>query len=213
MTPDDRIRVAIADDHPVFREGLELLLGTTTDIAVVASAEDGAQLLTLLETEAVDVVVLDLDMPVLDGVHTARRLAGSHPGLGILALTMHESPAVVARALEAGVRGYVLKGAGHGAIARAIRAVFEGDTVLGGAIGEVVRRRALTPEHTSWPGLSGREREVLLLVARGMNNHEIARTLFLSVKTVQNNVSALLSKTGARTRAELVAMARDAEQR
>lgn len=204
------IRVVVADDHPVFREGLQLLLDSTGDLAVVGVAADGAELLALVDRVEVDVVVVDLDMPVLDGVDAARRLSRSHPGVGLLALTMHDDPATVARALEAGVRGYVLKGAGHGAVARAVRAVAEGDTVLTGAVGDVVRRRALQPDAPAWPGLTDRESEVLGLVARGLDNHEVARALYLSVKTVQNNVSALLAKTGARTRAELVAMARDA---
>lgn len=206
------IRVALADDHPVFREGLQLLLETSGDIEVVGVAADGAELLTLLDRPGaeVDVVVLDLDMPVLDGVDTARRLCRSHPHLGILALTMHDDPATVARALAAGVRGYVLKGAGHGAVARAVRAVAEGDTVLSGAVGESVRRRALEPGGPVLPGLSTRESEVLALVARGQGNQDIARALYLSVKTVQNHVSSLLAKTGARSRAELVALARDA---
>jgi len=207
------IRVALADDHPVFREGLQLLLESSGDIEVVGVAGDGAELLEILERPGleVDVVVVDLDMPVLDGVATARRLSASRPELGILALTMHDEPTVVGRALDAGVRGYVLKGAGHGAIARAVRAVAEGDTVLSGPVGEAVRRRSLTPDEPVLPGLSARESEVLTLVAQGRDNHEIARSLYLSVKTVQNHVSALLSKTGARTRAELVALARDAQ--
>lgn len=206
------IRVALADDHPVFREGLQLLLETSGDIEVVGVAADGAELLELIGRVGVevDVVVVDLDMPVLDGVDTARHLSRSHPQVGVLALTMHDEPAAVGRALDAGVRGYVLKGAGHGAIARAVRAVAEGDTVLSGSVGEAVRRRSLEPAGTVLPGLSTRESEVLTLVARGQDNHEIARALYLSVKTVQNHVSSLLGKTGARTRAELVALARDA---
>ncbi len=210
MSGARRTRVVVADDHPVFREGLQLLLDSTADLEVVGVAADGAELVELVDRVEVDVVVVDLDMPVLDGVDAARRLARSHPGVGLLALTMHDEPTTVARALDAGVRGYVLKGAGHGAIARAVRAVAEGDTVLSGAVGDAVRRRALQPDAPAWPGLSARESEVLELVARGLDNHEVARALYLSVKTVQNNVSALLAKTGARTRAELVAMARDA---
>lgn len=208
------IRVALADDHPVFREGLQLLLDSTGDIEVVAVAADGEELLALLDQPdlEVDVVVLDLDMPVLDGVSTARRIGATHPGVGILALTMHDEPVVVGRALEAGARGYVLKGAGHGSIARAVRAVAEGDTVLTGAVGEAVRRRSLAAADAVLPGLSARESEVLSLVARGLDNHEVARTLYLSVKTVQNHVSSLLAKTGTRSRAELVARARDAQQ-
>lgn len=213
------IRVAIADDHPVIREGLQLLLESTGDIQVVGIAADGAELLAVVDRltgegadpdGGVDVVIVDIDMPVLDGVEAARRLARSHPQVGVLALTMHDGSATVARALDAGVRGYVLKGAGQGAIARAVRAVAEGDTVLSGAVGEAVRRGSVRGEGPLLAGLSERESEVLTMVAQGRDNHEIARTLFLSVKTVQNHVSALLGKTGARSRAELVAMARDA---
>lgn len=210
-----KIRVALADDHPVFREGLQLLLESAGDIEVVGAAADGAELLEILDRPGVivDVVIVDLDMPVLDGADTARRLSRSHPGVGILALTMHDEPATVARALEAGVRGYVLKGATHGAIARAVRAIADGDMVLSGAIGEAVRRTSLdhAERQPLLPGLSAREAEVLAFVARGLDNHEIARALYLSVKTVQNHVSSLLAKTGARTRAELVARARDAQ--
>lgn len=207
------IRVALADDHPVFREGLQLLLESSGDIEVAGVAADGAELLELLDRldTAVDVVIVDLDMPVMDGVDAARALSRTRPTLGILALTMHDDPVTVTRALDAGVRGYVLKGAGHGAIARAVRAVAEGDTVLSGAVGEAVRRRSLDAGGPVLPGLSVRESEVLALVAQGRDNHEIARSLYLSVKTVQNHVSALLAKTGARTRAELVARARDAQ--
>jgi DNA-binding NarL/FixJ family response regulator len=204
------IRVAIADDHPVFRDGLQLLLDSSEDLEVVGVAADGAELLDLLATGVeVDVVVLDLDMPVVDGIGAARQLARSHPHVGLLALTMHEDPATVARALDAGVRGYVLKGAGQGAIARAVRAVAEGDTVLSGAVGDAVRRGSLQGA-PSLPGLSARESEVLAMVARGLDNQAIARGLYLSVKTVQNNVSALLAKTGAGSRAQLVSLARDA---
>lgn len=206
------IRVAVADDHPVFREGLQLLLESTGDIEVVATASDGSELLDLLTRPGVvvDVVIVDIDMPVLDGVTAARRLSQSHPDVGILALTMHDSPVTVGRALDAGVRGYVLKGAEHGAIARAVRAVADGDTVLSGAVGDAVRRRSRESDARALPGLSTRESEVLTLVARGWDNPQIARELFLSVKTVQNHVSTLLGKTGARTRAELVALAHDA---
>lgn len=212
------IRVIVADDHPVFREGLQILLESTGDIAVVGVAGDGREVLRLLGGDdlEVDVVVLDLDMPVLDGVSTARELARLRPGLGVLALTMHDDPVTVARALEAGVRGYVLKGSGHGAIGRAVRAVAEGDTLLSGAVGDAVRQGSLRGGGTVLPGLPGlpglsvRESEVLGLVARGLDNHEVARSLYLSVKTVQNHVSVLLAKTGARSRAQLVALARDA---
>jgi DNA-binding NarL/FixJ family response regulator len=127
------LRVAIADDHPLFLDGLRLLLATTPDIEVVAAAADGEQLLRALESVDADVIVVDLDMPGLDGAEVARRLVALRPGVPVLVLTMHDDGDSAVRALRAGARGYVLKGAGHGAIVRAVRAVADGDTVLGGA--------------------------------------------------------------------------------
>jgi DNA-binding NarL/FixJ family response regulator len=204
------LRVAIADDHPLFLDGLRLLLETTPDLEVVVTAPDGEQLLQQLEGVNVDVVVVDLDMPGVDGADAARRLVALRPGLPVLVLTMHDDGGSAVRALRAGARGYVLKGAGHGAIVRAVRAVADGDTVLGGIVGHAVVEAATTgPVRHSFPGLTDREHEVLELVARGRDNTAIANRLFLSVKTVQNHVSNLLTKLDAGSRGELVARARD----
>jgi len=205
------LRVAIADDHPLFLDGLRLLLDTTPDIDVVATAVDGHELLRLLETVEVDVAVVDLDMPRVDGAEVAQRLVRFRPGTPVLVLTMHDDGESAVRALRAGAHGYVLKGAGHGAIVRAVRAVAEGDTVLGGSIGDAVVEAA-TRGRTSrpFPNLTDREHEILELIATGQDNAAIAGRLFLSVKTVQNNVSSLLAKIDASSRAELVARARDA---
>ncbi len=207
------IRVLVADDHPVFRDGLRVLLESFDDITVAASAGDGQELLDLADRVPFDVAVVDLDMPGMDGAAATRRLRSSHPDAGVLVLTMHDDAVSVSRALAAGARGYVLKGSGHGAVARAIRAVADGDTVLGGEVGRVVRDSVSgAGQQVLFPGLSARESEILALVARGQDNHQVARALFLSVKTVQNHVSSLLAKTGASSRAHLVALARDAMQ-
>lgn len=206
------LAVIIADDHPVFRDGLRLLLDSTPGLTVVGSAADGRQLVDLAARTAYDVAVVDLDMPDLDGAAATRALLEQRPGAAVLVLTMHADPDSVARALRAGARGYLLKGAGHGAIARAVVAVAEGDTVLGAEVGPTVVAAATgSRPNPAFPTLTAREAEVLGLVARGLSNQAIAAQLFLSVKTVQNQVSALLTKTGAATRAELVARARDAE--
>lgn len=205
------IRALLADDHPVFLEGLRVLLESTGDIEVAGVAADGAALLDLARDHSFDVAVVDLDMPDLDGAEATRRLLRERPEAGVLMLTMHDDQASVTRALRAGARGYVLKGAGHGAIVRAIRSVADGDTVLGGAVGRAVLGAVTSGERTgAFPGLSDREIEVLALVARGHSNAAIADELFLSVKTVQNHVSSLLAKTRTGTRASLVAHARDA---
>lgn len=205
------VRVLVADDHPVFLDGLQMLLNSSPDIDVVGAALDGAALLELAAGTAYDVVVVDLDMPGMDGASASRELVRRHPGTAVLVLTMHDDEESVQRALRAGARGYVLKGAAQGAIVRAIHALAEGDTVLYGTVGEKVLRAATTSSpNADFPSLSAREAEVLEMVARGMSNHAIATQLFLSVKTVQNRVSDLLTKTGAGSRAELVARARDA---
>lgn len=202
-------RVLIADDHPVFLEGLRILLETVPEIDVVGVAADGAELLALASRVAADVAVVDLDMPGTDGATATQALRESHPDLGVLILTMHDDRSSLRRALVAGARGYVLKGAGHGAIARAVLSVADGDTVLSGAIGQKVLEAAAGSSGPWAPGLSEREQEVLDMVAGGLENGEIARRLSLSVKTVQNYVSNLLAKLNAGSRAQLVAIARD----
>lgn len=205
------LRVLIADDHPVFLDGLRMLLDSTPGLEVVGAVGDGNALLELASRTPCDVVVVDLDMPELDGAAATHALLQSHPDLAVLVLTMHDDDESVHRALRAGARGYVLKGAAQGTIARAIHALAEGDTVLHGSIaGRVVQAATQGRPSSAFPMLSSREVEVLELVARGWANQEVAERLFLSVKTVQNRVSELLTKTGCRTRAELVARARDA---
>lgn len=202
------IRVMLADDHPVYLEGLRMLLDTIADIQVVGTAADGDALLELAAHTPADVAVIDLDMPHTDG---AAATAALRDRLAVLVLTMHADQDHITRALRAGARGYVLKSAGPQAIARAIVAVAEGDTVLTGAVGDHIRTRAT---HSPAPGplaeLTPRETEVLALVARGLSNPQIAQRLFLSAKTIGNHVSAILTKLGAATRAEAVARARDA---
>jgi DNA-binding NarL/FixJ family response regulator len=205
------VRVLLADDHPVFLDGLRLLLDSTPGLEVVGTAGDGQALLELAASTPCDVVVADLDMPGLDGAAATRELLLAHPDVAVLVLTMHEDDVSVHRALRAGARGYVLKGAAHGAIARAVHALADGDTVLHGAVGgRVVQSATRSRPSPAFPSLSAREVEVLELVARGLSNQAIADRLFLSVKTVQNRVSDLLAKTGTSSRAALVACARDA---
>jgi DNA-binding NarL/FixJ family response regulator len=205
------VRVLIADDHPVFLDGLRTLLDSTDGITVVGAADDGQVLVDLASRTPYDVAVVDLDMPVVNGVEATRRLVQDHPGAAVLVLTMHQDDGSLQRALAAGARGYLLKGSAHGAIARAVFALAEGETVLAGGVAARVLRAASGGRVTStFPDLSRRETEVLDLVARGLGNHAVAGRLFLSTKTVQNHVSAILAKTGCTTRSELVARARDA---
>jgi DNA-binding NarL/FixJ family response regulator len=205
------VRVLIADDHPVFLEGLRVLLDTVPEITVVGAARDGRELLSLAADTAADVAVVDLDMPELDGVAATALLRERHPGLAVLMLTMHDDTGSLRRALAAGARGYVLKGAGHGAIARAVLSIADGDTVLTGAVGRAVLDAAVRDRGPRLPGLTEREHDVLDLVVAGHGNAEIARRLSLSTKSVQNYVSNLLTKLDASSRARLVDLAREGQ--
>lgn len=200
------VRVLLADDHPLFLDGLRLLL-ESAGLAVVGAARDGAELVDLAARTEADVAVVDLDMPGVDGATATAQLAAA--GLPVLVLTMHDDTESVRRALAAGARGYVLKGAGHGAVVRAVTAVAEGDVLVSGRLRDAALPGA-RPAPAGLPALTAREREVLELVARGLGNGAIAARLHLSVKTVQNYVSGLLAKLGAASRAEAVARARDA---
>ncbi|MHA6670319.1 response regulator transcription factor [Homoserinimonas sp. A447] len=202
-------RVIMADDHPVFLDGLKLLLETTDGIEAVGTATNGLALLELAENTPFDVAVVDLEMPVLDGIAATGRLLARWPDAAILILTMHDDDATLLRALRSGAAGYLLKGSGHGAIVRAIRGVADGDAVFAGRAGRVVREAIRNPERSPIHGLTSRELELLAGIASGADNAAIASSLFLSTKTVQNNVSLLMGKLGAASRAHLVALARD----
>lgn len=202
-------RVLMADDHPVFLDGLKLLLETTDGIEVVGTATDGLALLELAENTPFDVAVVDLEMPVLDGIAATGRLLARWPQAAILILTMHDDDATLLRALRSGASGYLLKGSGHGAIVRGIRGVADGDAIFAGRAGQVVREAIRNPARSPVHGLTSRELELLAGVASGADNTAIASALFLSTKTVQNNVSLLMGKLGATSRAHLVALARD----
>lgn len=209
------LHVVVADDHPVFRDGLQLTLDDEADIDVVAAVADGAAAVDAVLGKAVDVVLMDLRMPGVGGIEATARIATQQPSTAIVVLTMSDDDDSVFAALRAGARGYLLKEADSDDILRAVRAVAAGEAVFGPRIADRViaffsaaglRGASATP----FPQLTDREREVLDLVARGCDNMTIARRLFLSDKTVRNHVSACLTKLQVASRAEAVAMARDA---
>ena len=205
------VRVLLADDHPVFLAGLRMLLDTVEGIDVVGTADDGQALLDLAAEVGADVAVVDLDMPVVDGSSVVAELRARDSGVRVLVLTMHDEPEVVLRAMRAGAHGYLLKGAAPDEIARAIRAVADGHTVLAGPVGDQILQAAVRPPgHGPIPELTPREREILDLVARGLTNPQIARQLFLSVKTVQNAMSSLFAKLGVTHRGAAIVVAREA---
>jgi DNA-binding NarL/FixJ family response regulator len=214
MTGGQRLRVVIADDHPVFREGLHTILQDCPEVEVVAAVDDGDGAVRAVEDLQPDVIVMDLRMPGVGGVEATSRLTARHPRTAVLVLTMSEDDDSVFAALRAGARGYLLKEADAADILRGVTAVSHGEAVFGPRIADKViaffaaatRARGPLP----FPALTEREREILVLVAQGCDNTSIARRLVLSEKTVRNHVSACLQKLQVASRAEAVAVAREA---
>ena len=208
-----RIRVLIADDHPVFRDGLATLLEPNPDIEVVARAADGAEAVALAAEHRPDVVVMDIQMPEMNGIEAKRRILSAEPTVGVLVFTMGEDDGTLLSAMRAGARGYLVKGASQHEVTRAITSVHAGGVVFGASlasrIGELL---APSParQASEFPMLTEREREILDLIAAGRSNGQIASELYLAPKTVRNNVSAILSKLQATDRAEVIIRARDA---
>jgi DNA-binding NarL/FixJ family response regulator len=208
------VRLVIADDHPMFRYGLIAALAANPDVEVVGEAGDGRELLAVADATNPDVVLTDLAMPTLDGVSATRVLLERHPDVAVLMLTMHENDEALFGALRAGARGYLLKGADRDRIVRAILAVADGDAVYGEQVARKIADFFTSAPRTYaahvFPELTERERELLDLVAAGIGNHEIARRLVLSEKTVRNHVSTIFNKLHVHDRAAAVAKARDA---
>jgi DNA-binding NarL/FixJ family response regulator len=203
------LRVLIADDHPVVRRGLGALVGTLPGMAVVGEAADGASAVKEAHLRRPDVVIMDIAMPGMDGLEATRRISGALPEVAVLVLTMHDDEDTLMAALEAGARGYLLKGAGQTAIESAIRSVATGQLVFGAdLVGRLRARLVAPPAVPVLPELTGREREVLVLMGQGCSNTVIAARLQLAPKTVGNHISTIFTKLGVPGRAEAVAVAR-----
>lgn len=207
------LRVLIADDHPVFREGLRLVLRSSPGLELVAEAATGDEAVAAAAELAPDVVVMDIHMPGLDGIEATRRIVSASPQTAVVVLSMAEDDVSVMAALEAGARGYLLKESSRADIVRAIEAVARNQAVFGSTVAQrVVQHLASnrTSGAVAFPQLTDREREVLDLIARGLNNQAIASRLFLSGKTVRNHVSNILTKIQVADRGEAIVRAREA---
>lgn len=210
------IRVAVVDDHQIVRDGLQALLGALDGLEVVGLAADGVEALHLVEEVKPDVVVMDIQMPRLDGLEATRRITARHPAVRVVMLTMNEDDETVLSAMRAGASGYLLKGSGAEEVHNAIRAAAAGGMVFGAALAAkvasyfagVASTTAAAPE--PFPELSERERSVLQLLAAGRSNDQIAAELFVSGKTVRNAVSGIYAKLHAAGRAEAIVKAREA---
>jgi DNA-binding NarL/FixJ family response regulator len=210
----DTIRVLIADDHTLFRDGLRALLSSIPDIEVVGEASSGSEALRLASEHQPDVILMDIQMPDLNGIDATRQILRITPHIGIIILTMFKDDDSVFAAMRAGARGYVLKGADQNVLLRAVRAVANGESLFSPEIAARLMQffANLTPASRPelFPKLSEREREILSYIADGQTNAEIAERLVISLKTVRNHVSNIFSKLQVADRAQAALRAREA---
>jgi DNA-binding NarL/FixJ family response regulator len=210
----EAIRVLIADDHPHFRKGLRALLSSATDLEVVAEAGDGERAISLATEVQPDVIIMDLHMPGVGGIEATRRILRSSPHISVLVLSMFEDDDSIFAALQAGARGYLLKGALKAEILRAIRSVTSGEAIFGPIIAKRLINYFAIPRPSApadaFPELTEREHEILALVAQHQTNPEIARRLQLSPKTIRNHVSNVFTKLQVADRAQAIIRAREA---
>jgi DNA-binding NarL/FixJ family response regulator len=208
------ITVLVADDHPLYRRGLATLLDAQPGWTVVAQADDGLAAVTEAHHHDPDVVVMDLNMPKVDGIEATRRIISASPRVGVLVLTMYDDDESVFAAMRAGARGYVLKGADQSDIVRAVAAVARGEAIFGASVATRIVEFFAAPRRSIdasvFPQLGQREHYVLDLIAAGRNNTDIAATLGLSQKTVRNHVSNIFAKLQVADRAKAIVRAREA---
>ncbi len=208
-----RIRILVADDHPVYRDGLRALAARSPDLELVGEAADGTQVVAMAEQTLPDVILMDLRMPGMTGIEATRAILDQRPETRILILTMSEDDDSLFAAMRAGARGYLPKDADSEELIRAIRAAALGEVIFGASIASRLqaffaptRARAADP----FPELTEREDEVLELIAQGRSNHEIAARLQISDKTVRNHVANVFNKLRVADRAQAIVRAREA---
>jgi DNA-binding NarL/FixJ family response regulator len=210
----DKIRILIVDDHKPFREGLRAMLKSTPDLEVVGEAEDGAQAVELALTLQPDIILMDIQMPTMNGVDATRRIVYTSPHIGVIMLTMFEDDDSVFSAMRAGAHGYLLKGALKAEVLRAVQGVAAGEAIFGSGLARRMMNffasaKPATPAD-SLPELTEREVEILELLTHHLTNQEIADRLSISLKTARNHVSNILSKLQVADRAAAIVRAREA---
>lgn len=208
------LRILIADDHPLFRHGIREFLNLASDIQPIGEAASGEEAVTQAEALQPDVILMDIKMPGINGIEATRRILHASPHIRILVVTMFEDDSSVFAAMRAGARGYILKDTEKETILRAIRAVGSGEAIFSPTIAtrliDYFASQSSTLPKEIFPSLTEREREILQLIARGQSNADIARELALSLKTVYNYVSNILSKLQVADRAQAIIRAREA---
>ena len=211
---DHTLRIFVADDHAVFRQGLRALLDSEPGLELAGEAATGRDAVERVADTRPDVVLMDIQMPGINGIEATRRILETNPGVGIVVLTMFEDDDSVFAAMRAGARGYVLKGADPAEILKVVRSVAAGEAHFGPEIARRLNSFFSAPRPAdaaeAFPELTAREREILELIARGHDNTKIARRLFLSNKTVRNHVSHIFAKLRVADRAQAMVRARDA---
>ncbi|MDE3194885.1 MAG: response regulator transcription factor [Acidobacteriota bacterium] len=204
-----RIRILLADDHTVVRDGLRALIEKQPDMEVVAEAGDGRQCVQMADRHKPDVVLLDVAMPEMNGIEAARRIVASHPSTGVVMLSMHQDESYVLRSLKAGAKGYLLKDSPREDVLNAIRAGADGRSFLSRRIStllqeDYVRQLESRGLEDSYELLTGREREILQLLAEGKVNKEVANLLNISLTTVETHRGHILQKLGLHSTADLI---------
>jgi DNA-binding NarL/FixJ family response regulator len=213
-TAVESLRVLVADDHPMFRDGLRALLASAPDAELVGEATTGEEAISLAAELQPDVILMDVQMPGMGGIEATRQVVQDSPHVRVLVITMFEDDATVFRAMRAGARGYLLKGANYKEMLRAIGAVGNGEAIFSPTVAVRLMdyfagiRPAAQPQ--VFPELSDREHEILDLIAQGHKNPQIAKRLYLSPKTVRNHVSNILSKLQVADRTQAIIRAREA---
>ena len=206
------VRILIVDDHPVVRNGLAAMLGTQSDFQVVGEAGSGIEALEIVRNHQPDVVLLDLEMPELDGVETLKLLRSDYPKAKVIIFTAFDTDERIVSAVQAGAKGYLLKGSPRDNIFQAIRVVSEGGTTLEPIVtsklmNHIANRESASADRNLIDPLTDRETEVLELLAQGKTNNEIAESLVISQRTVKFHVSSILKKLGASNRTKAVTLA------
>jgi DNA-binding NarL/FixJ family response regulator len=210
----DPVRILIVDDHTLFREGVRAILKAVADIEIIGEAATGEEAIDKVSALTPDIILMDIQMPDMNGVEATHKILKNHPDMGIIILTMLEDDDSLFSALRAGARGYVLKGADKAEMLKSIRAVANGEALFGPAIANRLTKFFKNPsgmaKSPAFPELTNREFEVLELIARAYNNQQIAETLHITIKTVSNHISNIFNKLQVADRTEAIFKARDA---